>query len=184
MCLGFLHRHKYLTLYSHDFDDRTGAAVPINLTQRFASAMYIVAELPESLKHLSSSNSVSRNTDYFTEYFSDRLGKLFLTSLHILLLIQLDRRSVRTYRGAHSKSLGREWCPSPLWSLGLDRKRIARPDHTVGSGDSEDGYNCNLELVGQFVGEGAKSQGGPGTPITAPTMIRTIILCRSVAMSW
>jgi hypothetical protein len=29
------------------------------------------------------------------------------------------------------------------------------------SGDSEVGYNCNLELVGQYQGEGAKSQGGP-----------------------
>jgi LVIVD repeat len=29
------------------------------------------------------------------------------------------------------------------------------------SGDSEGGYNCNLELVGQFQGEGSKSQGGP-----------------------
>jgi len=28
------------------------------------------------------------------------------------------------------------------------------------SGDSEGGYNCNLELVGQYQGEGAKSQGG------------------------
>jgi hypothetical protein len=29
------------------------------------------------------------------------------------------------------------------------------------SGDSELGYNCNLELVGQYRGEGAFSQGGP-----------------------
>src|SRR5262245_47433460 len=29
------------------------------------------------------------------------------------------------------------------------------------SGDSEGGYNCNLELVGQFKGEGVYSQDGP-----------------------
>src|SRR5688572_11948325 len=29
------------------------------------------------------------------------------------------------------------------------------------SGDSQRAYNCNLELMGQYRGEGAKSQGGP-----------------------
>src|SRR5262245_63930121 len=29
------------------------------------------------------------------------------------------------------------------------------------STNSQLGYNCNLELVGQYLGEGAKSQGGP-----------------------
>jgi hypothetical protein len=29
------------------------------------------------------------------------------------------------------------------------------------SGDSEGGYNCNLELVGQYQGQGAYSQKGP-----------------------
>jgi hypothetical protein len=34
------------------------------------------------------------------------------------------------------------------------------PDERL-SGDSEGGYNCNLELVGQYQGEGAFSQNGP-----------------------
>jgi hypothetical protein len=52
------------------------------------------------------------------------------------------------------------------------------------SGDSEGGYNCNLELVGQFQGEGAKSQGGPAYFEHCAYYDRTIILCRSTAVSW
>lgn len=63
---------------------------------------------------------------------------------------------------------------APIGSLGPVPKAICGPqDHTEGglqgfttpeerySGDSALGYNCNLELVGKFQGEGAKAQGGP-----------------------
>ena len=54
------------------------------------------------------------------------------------------------------------------------------------SGDSEVGYNCNLELVGQF--QGALKEHirrmDRRTSITAPTMVRTILLCSSTAASW
>src|SRR5512133_494615 len=52
---------------------------------------------------------------------------------------------------------------SQLRSRGSDRKRIASqttPEERS-SGDSARGYNCNLELVGQYQGEGAFSQDGP-----------------------
>lgn len=62
----------------------------------------------------------------------------------------------------------------PTGSMGPVPKAICGPnDHTESglqgfttpqerySGDSTLGYNCNLELVGKFQGEGAKAQGGP-----------------------
>ena len=55
----------------------------------------------------------------------------------------------------------------------VPKAKCGRSDHTESglqgqttsferaSGDSQLGYNCNLELVGQFRGEGAFSQDGP-----------------------
>jgi hypothetical protein len=63
---------------------------------------------------------------------------------------------------------------SPLpWTQPVPKAKCGRTDHPEtglqgqttprerSSGDSERGYNCNLELVGQFQGEGAFSQDGP-----------------------
>ena len=56
--------------------------------------------------------------------------------------------------------------PVPKAQCGhLDRTESGLQGQTTSlersSGDSEGGYNCNLELVGQFRGEGAFSQDGP-----------------------
>src|SRR5215475_12114738 len=50
------------------------------------------------------------------------------------------------------------------------------------SGDSELGYNCNLELVGQF--RGAFRRTGRHTLITASTWQRKITRCRRTPVSW
>src|SRR5579871_3393274 len=57
------------------------------------------------------------------------------------------------------------------WTAPVDKAKCGVAERTEGglqgettrqerlSGDSENGYNCNLELVGQYRGEGTKSQG-------------------------
>jgi len=69
-------------------------------------------------------------------------------------------------------STGSATKPEPVpWSGAVLKANCGPADRTEGglqgettrqerlSGDSQNGYNCNLELVGQFRGEGTKSQG-------------------------
>ena len=52
--------------------------------------------------------------------------------------------------------------PSDRTESGLQGQTTSQERAVVnGHTDSERGYNCNLELVGQFRGEGAFSQDGP-----------------------
>src|SRR3989454_11824445 len=52
------------------------------------------------------------------------------------------------------------------------------------SGDSERGYNCNLELVGQFRGREPFRRTGRHSLVTAPTWQRKITRGRRTPVSW
>ncbi len=74
---------------------------------------------------------------------------------------------------SHRSGSGFEGESSPSLTEPVPKAQCGRGDHTESglqgqttpaervSGDSEEGYNCNLELVGEFQGEGAYSQDGP-----------------------
>jgi hypothetical protein len=74
---------------------------------------------------------------------------------------------------SHRSRSGFEGESSPSLTEPVPKAQCGRRDHTESglqgqttpaervSGDSEEGYNCNLELVGKFQGEGAYSQDGP-----------------------
>jgi LVIVD repeat-containing protein len=95
------------------------------------------------------------------------LVRAFAIATVALLSLSLSNSSVVLADGKRAKADRVPWTgPVPKANCGRwDRTESGlqgqtTPDERL-SGDSEGGYNCNLELVGQFRGEGAKSQGGP-----------------------
>src|SRR5579871_5910291 len=78
-----------------------------------------------------------------------------------------DDRDREGFRSGHERSP-----VSPTLSAPVPKAQCSHGDHTETglqgqttiaerlSGDSEKAYNCNLELVGQFQGEGSYSQDG------------------------
>ena len=98
------------------------------------------------------------------------LGRAFAIAAVALLALLL---STSTLSSKQTNS-GQNATAAPLpWTAPVPKATCGRLDRTEGglqgqitpgersSGKSEGGYNCNLELVGQFQGEGAYSQDGP-----------------------
>jgi len=91
-----------------------------------------------------------------------RLVRRFAISTVSLLGLLLSSSIVSADNGKQVGSMGpvpKAQCgPSDHTESGLQGQTTSQERF---SGDSERGYNCNLELVGQFKGEGAFSQDGP-----------------------
>ena len=98
-----------------------------------------------------------------------RSGRVFAIAAVVLpaLLLSisaLSSKQTNTRQNATAAPL--RWTAVPKATCGrLDRTEGGLQGQTTpgerSSGKSEGGYNCNLELVGQFQGEGAYSQDGP-----------------------
>jgi hypothetical protein len=93
------------------------------------------------------------------------LGSRFAISTVLLLGLLLSNSDFADAQGNPANELG-SMGPVPKAQCGpSDRTESGLQGQTTwkerASGGSELGYNCNLELVGQFRGEGAFSQNGP-----------------------
>jgi hypothetical protein len=92
-------------------------------------------------------------------------GSSFATSTVALLGLLLANSAFAEPRGKPANEFG-SMGPVPKAQCGpSDRAESGLQGQTTSeeraSGDSKLGYHCNLELVGQFRGEGAFSQNGP-----------------------
>src|SRR5207237_7535280 len=110
------------------------------------------------------------------------LGSRFAISTVLLLGLLLSNPAFAEAEGKpanETRSMG----PVPKAQCGpSDRIESGLQGQTTSaeraSGDSERGYHCNLELVGQFRREEAFSQNGPSYLITAPIWQRNITRAR------
>src|SRR5215831_3421123 len=93
------------------------------------------------------------------------VGSRFAISTVVLLGLLLSNSAFAEAEGKPANEIG-SMGPVPKAQCGLsDRTEKGLQGQTTSqervSGDSQLGYKCNLELVGQFRGEGAFSQDGP-----------------------
>ena len=95
-----------------------------------------------------------------------RLGRAFAIAAVALLALLLSTSTL----SSKQTNTGQNATAAPVPGTSVPKATCGRLDRTEGglqgqttpgersSGKSEGGYNCNLELVGQFQGEGAYSQ--------------------------
>src|SRR5215467_13096886 len=93
------------------------------------------------------------------------VGSRFVISTVLLLSLLFSNSAFAEAGGKPANEIG-SMGPVPKAQCGpSDRTERGLQGQTTSeeraSGDSERGYHCNLELVGQFRGEGAFSQDGP-----------------------